>query len=104
MAASAAARRHTRQVETAIDARIALDDAEKLDAREGEARDRARRYVRGLANALRQEEHFDELADTERRRARELVTELCGILDRGEVQQRPLFPVVDVSRAKDRAS
>jgi hypothetical protein len=96
MAATAGHRRNVHKVELGLETRIALDKAERHDQNEDEARGRARRYTRGLLNALQQEQHFDDLGDVERHRAKELVTELCGLLD-GVPEQGVLIPIVALS-------
>jgi hypothetical protein len=81
VSAAAADRRRARGVELAMETRSALLDARDADAREDNARQRARVFVGGLLDSLKAEEALDHLEDTKRERAIELVTELSGLLD-----------------------
>lgn len=89
MTAALADRRHAHAVETALETRMTLDEARRLDQAEDIARAKVGGHARAMLTALREERQLDKLGDAQRERAITLVTELCGLLD--GVEQLPLI-------------
>ncbi len=90
MSATTVDRRRVRAVETAMEARVTLEQEHAFDQREDAAREKATAHLRRMLGALREEREFDALGDVKRERAIALVTELAGILDGAEQMPLPL--------------